>query len=137
MGQITQRDMGAILYHYYMGKYCEDDFNMDNGALYDMIQKQYNNLVSYVGREAVDEIENNIIVSERSGTDYDVLYFSHDSEPQLELQVTSSIDYDGNRILGYNGNSQYIDNGLFLLESTVVDFEDLDNEETEDEEEEE
>lgn len=122
---MTKKDIASILYMYYIDKFLEDDFSFDKGKTREKVKSHYDKLRSEHGDE-VDEIRNNINVSEDEGTDYDVMYFSYDKCPEVILQVTSMIDYDGNSPEGYTGDSDWCDVGLFMVDYNVVDFDDLD-----------
>lgn len=122
---MKQKEIGAILYLYYMDNYCEDEFNFDNGEELNKIKAYYNKMKSKYKEEEIEKIKEEIRVYEKSGTDYDVLEFVYEEMSDLMLQVTSLIDYDGNKVSGYTGDYQWADVGMFFIDYTNVLFDDL------------
>lgn len=123
---MTQKDIATILYKYYVDKYLEDDFSFDDGKTRSKIESNYKKLCEKDSK-AVEYFKEKIRVSEEEGTDYDVMYFTYDDNTDLELQVTSMIDYDGNSPEGYDGDSKWCDVGMFWIDnrSATVDYKDL------------
>lgn len=120
----TQKDIASILYVYYLDKYCQDTFSFDNGALSAKVRARYNKLIGQYA-DAVNKIRYEIKCPNIDGTDYDSKYFTHESEPELMLQVTSMIDYHHKKVAPYTGNCKWCDVGVFLLDYNVVDYDDL------------
>lgn len=123
--KLTQKDIGAILYIYYINNYCEDDFSYDNGETFAKVKSYYNKLTKKYGNDTIKEIEDNIKVSENEGTDYDWLKFTYKDHPELFLQVTAMFDYDDNPADGYDGDYNWVDSGMFFVNYKDVDFDDL------------
>lgn len=123
--KLTQKEIGAILYVYYINNYCEDDFSYDNGETLAKVNSYYNKLTEKYGEDTIEEIEDNIKISENEGTDYDWLKFTYKDHPELFLQVTAMFDYDGNPADGYDGDYNWIDVGMFFVNYKDVDFDDL------------
>ena len=127
--KLTQKEIGAILYIYYIDNDCEDNFSFDNGTTLNKVRNCYQKLIDKFGEDYIYGLEDDIEVSEEEGTDYDVRYYSHPDYPDIEFQITSVIDYDGKVVTGYSGDSKWIDCGLFWVDnrSYEVDFDDLNN----------
>lgn len=120
----SKKDLGAILYQYYLNYYCEDNFSFDEGRERKQIEEHLDNL--NLSEEEQDYLEDNIDVRQEEGTDYDTLYFEFEDIPDFFLQVTALIDYKGHRAGNYEGNCQWGDTGLFFVNYDDCDFEDLD-----------
>lgn len=125
MQKLNQKDVAAILYMYYMNNYCEDDFSFDKGKLKELIESYYNKLTKNLSEEDLNIITHNIKVYNQEGSDYDSLIIKYIDMPDLFLQVTSLIDYNGNKVNGYNGDSKYADVSMFFVDYIDVDFNDL------------
>ena len=121
----TEKQIAAILYMYYIDNYCETDFSFDNGELRDIITRYYNNM--NLSDENLAEIKSNITMTEEEGSDYMYLKFNFSEMKDLVFQVTSLIDFKGNRVDGYNGNAKYADVGLFFKDYVDMDFNELDD----------
>lgn len=132
MVNLSQKDMASILYVYYLDNYCENDFNFDNGKFKTKINEHYNNLKNKLSDEDLEKIENQIRVIDKEGTNYDWLKITHPNMENLFLQVTSMIDYDGNKVNGYLGNSEWCDVGIFFVDyNAIEEFDDLEDNEIE------
>ena len=125
--KLTQKDIGALLYVYYLENVLEDDFSFDGGSTREKIEKYYDKLG--LENEEVDEIFSKIIVSDQEGTDYDWLKIFYPDKPELFLQVTSMFDYDGEPVDGYTGDASWADVGMFFVDYEDIDFDDLSEEE--------
>lgn len=120
----SKKDLGAVLYQYYLDNYCEDDFSFDEGKMRKQVEEHLNNL--NLSEEEQDYLEDNINEWEEEGTDYDTLCFEFEDIPDFFLQVTALISYKGHRAGNYEGNCQWGDTGLFFVNYDDCDFEDLD-----------
>lgn len=78
---ITEKQVGAILYMYYINKDCEDDFSFDNGETKSKIETYYNKIDDKIKKQ----VENNIRVIEDEGTDYEYLVYTYRDMPNLYL----------------------------------------------------
>lgn len=125
INHLSKKDLGAILYSYYLENYCEDDFSFDNGKTRKEIEERYAELEKRFTSEELNELEKDIVCYAPEGTDYDSLEFSFRSIPELLLQVTSLIDYDGCRVDGYDRFSSFADVGIFFVDNDMCDFDDL------------
>lgn len=114
---LSNKELAAVLYVYYLENYCQSDFSFDNGKLRKEIEKYYNSLPS-----EIKDIEELIQVYDCEGTDYDSYEFSFKDRPELFLQVTSLVDYDGNSPEGYDGSGAWADVGMFWENGEVCDF---------------
>lgn len=120
----SKKDLGAVLYQYYLDNYCEDDFSFDEGRMRKQVEEHLNNLD--LSEEEQDYLEDNINEWEEEGTNYDTLNFVFKDIPDFFLQVTALINYEGHRAGNYEGNCQWGDTGLFFVNYDDCDFEDLD-----------
>ena len=68
---MNEKEIGAILYMYYINNYCEDEFSFDNGTTLGKVKAYYKKVVEKYGEEKVEEIEGNIKLREPEGTDYE------------------------------------------------------------------
>lgn len=125
MTKLSQKDIASILYKYYLDNYCEDDFSFDKGKLKELIEIHYNKLIKNLSEEELNTIKHNIKVYTKEGSDYDSLVFKYIDMPDLFLQVTSLIDYNGDKVNGYTGDNNYADVGMFFVNYSDVDFNDL------------
>lgn len=124
---MTQQDLGVILYKYYLDNYLENDFSFDGGTLRNKIESRYNKLVEQ-NPEEVEQIENDIDVAEKDGTDYEYMEISHPSNSNLIVQVTAMIDYDGNSCSDkYKDSDLWADVAMFMIDYTEVEFDDLED----------
>lgn len=123
--KLSEKDMGSILYMYYMNNYCENMFSFDKGETLAKVKSHYNKLVEKYGEKEIQQIEDKIHKRDEEGTDYDAMYFSHDMFPGLDFQITSMIDYDGKSPDGYNDSDSWCDVGMFLIDYNAVDFDNL------------
>ena len=124
---MTQKDLATILYQHYRDNECESDYSYDDNELSDRINARYEELRK-ADPDLIESVEDNIEVREEEGTDYDVLYISSPIDDTLEVQVTSMIDYDGNGADGYEGDCNWCDVGMFLIDKQDVDYDNLDDE---------
>lgn len=125
INDLSQKDIGALLYVYYLENELEDDFSFDDGSTREKVEKHYNKLG--LENEEIDEIFNKIVVSDQEGTNYDWLKIFYLDRPELFLQVTSMIDYDGESVDGYTGDASWADVGMFFVDYKDTDFDDLDD----------
>lgn len=129
MNKLSQKEIGTILYQYYLDNYCETDFSFDKGELRKEITNNYKNIVEKLSEEELEEIEENINVIDNEGTDYDSMNFTYSDCPELFLQITSMIDYDGNSPDGYSEDKMWADVGMFFVNYEDVEYDDLEDEE--------
>ena len=118
---LSQKAIGAILYKYYLKNYCESDFSFDKCELRNKIDAY----IANINKADINEIEKDIVFSEKYGSDYEYYEFSYPNRPELIVQVTSLIDYDGKKTGNYKGKAKYADVGLFLVDYKECDFDNL------------
>lgn len=126
---MNEKEIGAILYMYYINNYCEDEFSFDNGTTLGKVKAYYKKVVEKYGEEKVEEIEGNIKLREPEGTDYESMEFYYKDKPNLFLQVTSMFDYDGEPVDGYTGDCNWADVGMFFVDYCDCEFDDLSDKE--------
>ena len=122
---MTIKDIGAILYMYYIDNYCEDEFSFDNGETLNKVKSHYEKITEQYGEDIIEKIENEIEFEELEGTDYDWMMFYLDKVSNLFLQVTCMFDYSGEPATGYTGDYDWVDVGMFFLNNKNIAFEDL------------
>lgn len=120
---VSNKDVAAILYMYYINNYLENDFCYDNGDLRGKVKSHYKNLA--ISEDELEEIESNIDVYENEGSDSDWLEIVYTEMDEVVLQVNAVIDYDNKPVEGYTGTDKYADTGVFYLDDCPVEFDDL------------
>ncbi|MEE3344709.1 MAG: hypothetical protein VZS44_11485 [Bacilli bacterium] len=122
---MTTKEIGTILYMYYMNNYCEDEFSFDKGKTFSKVKSYYKKMKEKYGEETIKDIENEIKVREPEGTDYDSMEFYHPNKSDMFFQVTSMYDYDDKPAKkGYTGGD-WADVGMFFINYSDCDFDDL------------
>lgn len=128
---MTNKELGAILYMYYLNNHCQSDFCFGKKTTRKQVKNVYNNLS--ISKKELKKIESNIDTYWLEGTDYEYIEIRHPDYDGVYVQVTSLIDYNGKRTKNYNGNAQWADVGIFWEEGKYggfeTDFEDLEDEE--------
>lgn len=125
MSKLSQKEIGAILYNHYMKNYCQSYFSFDEGRTRAEIIAVYEEITNSYSSEELDEIEDNIEVTYHEGMDYDYMEFRHPDYSNMFLQVTSLIDYNGDKPEGYTDDEEWADVGMFFVDYEDVDFTDL------------
>ena len=126
INELNKKDLGCILYCFYIDNYMEDDFSFDNGKVRKQIELHYEKLKEKYTEEELKEIEGKIKCYMPEGTDYDSYEFEFEEIPDFFLQVTSMFDYKGKRCnKKYKGDSQWCDVGMFFVDYIDYSFEDL------------
>lgn len=120
---LTRKDLGAILYQYYLDNYCEDDFSFDKGIMRKQVESHLKSL--NLTDDELDTIEEKIKLYEEDGTDYESFNLKFKEMPNMFLQVTSLIDYKGQRAGNYTGDCKWADVGMFFVDYSDCDFSNL------------
>ena len=123
--KLSTKDLAAILYMYYLDNYCQDKFSFDKGKTRKEIEKHYKKIQKKLSTSELTEIKDKIVCRNNEGTDYDSLTFKINECPDLFLQVTSMIDYKGNRVSNYKGNCNWTDVGMFFVDYNDCEFKNL------------
>lgn len=122
---MTTKEIGTILYMFYMNNYCEDEFSFDKGKTFSKVKAFYKKMIEKYGEETIENIKNGIKVRHPEGTDYESMEFYHPDKPDMFLQVTSMYDFDGKPAKkGYTGGD-WADVGMFFINYSDCDFDDL------------
>jgi hypothetical protein len=123
---MSEKEIGAILFMYYINNYCEDMFSFDNGETLNKVKAYYKKLKEKYIEDNIKAIENNIKIREPEGTDYDSMEFYYEEMPYIFVQATAMFDYDGKPVDGYTGDSEWADTALFFVDDVACEFDDLD-----------
>lgn len=122
---LSTKDYATIIYMHYLENVCQDEFSFDHGKTRKKIEKHYKKLQKKLPETKLKNIKKKIKCYSEEGTNYLSLNFKIKELPSFFLQVTSMMDYDGIRVGNYKGNCQWADVGMFFIDYTTYNFDDL------------
>ena len=132
---MNEKEIGTMLYMYYMNNYCEDTFSFDNGETFNKVKAYYNKIKEKYSEEEIRDAESTVKIRELEGTDYDYMEFYYEEVPEIVFQVTAMFDYDNNPVEGYTGDSNWADVGIFFVDGYDCEFDNLEYDYDDDDEE--